>query len=78
MAFHNCASRYLYAMGREGLSSGLQKTLGATHHNHGSPYIASFVQTGITLVLILAFFFAGMDPSYTFTGCWRSWAPWRF
>jgi amino acid transporter len=62
MAFHNCASRYLYAMGREGLSVGLQRTLGATHHKHGSPYIASFVQTGITLVLILAFFFAGMDP----------------
>ena len=62
MAFHNCASRYLYAMGREGLSAGLQKTLGATHHKHGSPYIASFVQSAITLVLILAFFFAGMDP----------------
>jgi amino acid transporter len=62
MAFHNCASRYLYALGREGLSSGLQKTIGATHKTHGSPYIASFVQTGITLVLILAFFFAGMDP----------------
>ena len=42
--------------------TGLQKTLGATHHKHGSPYIASFVQSGITLVLILAFFFAGMDP----------------
>jgi amino acid transporter len=62
MAFHNCASRYLYALGREGLSTGLQKTLGATHPKHGSPYIASFVQSGIALVLILAFFFAGMDP----------------
>lgn len=62
MAFHNCASRYLYAMGREGLSEKLQKTLGATHHKHGSPYIASFVQTAITIVLVLAFFFAGMDP----------------
>jgi amino acid transporter len=62
MAFHNCASRYLYALGREGLSSGLQKTLGATHHKHGSPYIASLVQSGITLVIILAFLAAGMDP----------------
>jgi amino acid transporter len=62
MAFHNCASRYLYALGREGLSTSLQKTIGATHPTHGSPYIASFVQSGITLVLILAFFFAGMDP----------------
>ncbi|MGV0744070.1 APC family permease [Mycolicibacterium sp. XJ870] len=62
MAFHNCASRYLYALGREGLSSGLQKTIGATHPKHGSPHIASFVQSGITLVIILAFLFAGMDP----------------
>lgn len=62
MAFHNCASRYLYALGREGLSAGLQKTLGATHPTHGSPYIASFVQSGIALVIILAFLFAGMDP----------------
>jgi amino acid transporter len=62
MAFHNCASRYLYALGREGLSKGLQKTLGATHPKHGSPYIASSVQTGITLVIILAFLVAGMDP----------------
>jgi amino acid transporter len=62
MAFHNCASRYLYALGREGLSEGLQKTLGATHKKHGSPYIASFVQSGIALVLVLAFFVAGMDP----------------
>ena len=62
MAFHNCASRYIYALGREGLSTGLQKTLGATHTKHGSPYVASLVQSGITLVLILAFFFAGMDP----------------
>lgn len=62
MAFHNCASRYLYALGREGLSLGLQRTLGATHHKHGSPHIASFVQSGITLVIILAFLAAGMDP----------------
>lgn len=62
MAFHNCASRYLYALGREGLSKGLQKTIGATHPTHGSPHIASFVQTGIALVIILAFLFAGMDP----------------
>jgi amino acid transporter len=62
MAFHNCASRYLYALGREGLSKRLQKTIGATHPKHGSPHIASAVQTGITLVLILAFLAAGMDP----------------
>jgi amino acid transporter len=62
MAFHNCASRYLYALGREGLSRGLQKSIGATHPTHGSPHIASFVQSGITLVIILSFLAAGMDP----------------
>jgi amino acid transporter len=62
MAFHNCASRYLYALGREGISKRMQKTLGATHAKHGSPHIASLVQTGITLVILLAFLAAGMDP----------------
>jgi len=62
MAFHNCASRYLYAIGREGLTPGLQKTLGRTHPKHGSPYIASGVQTAIALVLVLLFLVNGMDP----------------
>ncbi|WP_327088256.1 APC family permease [Nonomuraea sp. NBC_01738] len=62
MAFHNCASRYLYAMGRENLIPGTARTLGATHKKHGSPHIAGFVQTGISVVLILAFAAAGMDP----------------
>ncbi len=62
MAFHNCASRYLYALGRENLIPGTGRTLGATHPKHGSPHIAGFVQTAISVVLVLAFFFAGMDP----------------
>lgn len=62
MAFHNCASRYIYAFGREGLSKTLQRTLGATHPVHGSPYVASFVQSGIALVIILSFLAAGMSP----------------
>ncbi len=62
MAFHNCASRYLYALGRENLFPGTAKTIGATHPRHGSPHIAGFVQTGVSVVIVLAFFFAGMDP----------------
>ncbi|MFI6484791.1 APC family permease [Nonomuraea sp. NPDC050663] len=62
MAFHNCASRYLYALGRENLVPGTARTLGRTHPVHGSPHIAGFVQTGVSLVLVLAFFAAGMDP----------------
>lgn len=56
LAFHNAASRYLYAMGREGLSDKLTRTLGATHRKHGSPHISSAVQTAITLIIVLLFF----------------------
>jgi amino acid transporter len=59
MAFHNCAARYLYAIGREGFIS---RALGRTHHTHGSPYVASFVQTGIAAVIIGLFWAAGQDP----------------
>lgn len=62
MAFHNCAARYLYALGRENLIPGTGRTLGATHPKHGSPHIAGFVQSAVSVVLVLAFFFAGMDP----------------
>ncbi|WP_217369378.1 APC family permease [Nonomuraea antri] len=62
MAFHNCASRYLYALGREDLIPGTARTLGRTHAKHGSPHLAGFVQTGVSVVLVLLFFFAGMDP----------------
>jgi amino acid transporter len=51
MAFHNAASRYLYAFGREGIVS----PLGRTHGVHKSPYIASMTQSAITLVIVLLF-----------------------
>lgn len=55
MAFHNAASRYIYAMGRESVTPFVRRTLGAVNVKHGSPAIASFVQSGITIVLCLAF-----------------------
>jgi amino acid transporter len=64
LAFHNAASRYLYAIGREiPLTS---KSLGATHGTHQTPHIASIVQSVITLLLTLGFYFLttnGSDPS---------------
>jgi amino acid transporter len=57
MAFHNAASRYIFALGREIPSTAVRKTLGAAHPTHGSPYIASAVQSVITLVLVLLFTF---------------------
>ena len=59
LAFHNCASRYLYAIGREGFIS---PALGRTHPTHGSPYVASFVQTGIAAMIVGLFWATGQDP----------------
>jgi amino acid transporter len=55
LAFHNAASRYIYAMGREGAWPWTRRTLGSVNTVHGSPAIASFVQSGITLLLCLLF-----------------------
>jgi amino acid transporter len=57
MAFHNAASRYIFALGREIPATAVRKTIGTAHPTHGSPYIASAVQALITLVLVLLFTF---------------------
>jgi amino acid transporter len=57
MAFHQCASRYMYALGREGF---LSKHLGRTHRRHGSPHIASSVQTAITVLITIGFLLANL------------------
>ncbi|WP_329336628.1 APC family permease [Streptomyces sp. NBC_00663] len=62
MAFHNCAARYMYALGREGVLPSLKNTVGRTHDRHGSPHIAGLVQTIVTALLLLAFAAAGKDP----------------
>jgi len=59
LAFHNCAARYMYAIGREGLIS---RKLGHTHPVHGSPYVASLVQTAIAAATIGLFWAGGQDP----------------
>ncbi|MDA5280532.1 APC family permease [Streptomyces sp. Isolate_45] len=59
MAFHQCAARYLYAIGREGF---LHPALGRTHARHGSPHVASLVQSVIAIVLVASFWLTGQDP----------------
>lgn len=54
LAFHNAASRYLFAIGREIPS--LHGSIGRTHPNHHSPHIASGVQSVITVMLTVAFY----------------------
>jgi amino acid transporter len=58
MAFYNTASRYFYAMGREGL---IPPVLGRTHPRHHSPYLASMLVTGMLCVYVLIFVL--FDPS---------------
>lgn len=56
LAFHNTASRYLYALGREAPGPSVRRVLGATHDRHQSPHVASVFQTVITVVIVLSFF----------------------
>lgn len=63
LAFHNAASRYIYAIGRE--LPGTKDNIGKTHPVHRSPHIASVTQTVITLLFTLGFYFLttnGDDP----------------
>lgn len=59
LAFHNCAARYMYALGREGL---LPRPLGRTHSRHGSPHVASVVQMVVAALWISGFWAFKKDP----------------
>jgi amino acid transporter len=54
LAFHNAASRYVYAIARE--IPAARGTLGAAHPTHGSPHVASVVQSVVTALLTLGFY----------------------
>ena len=62
MAFHNTAARYLYSLGREKVLPG---ALGKTHSTYKTPYVASFVQTAVSAVIIALFaiFLGSNDPN---------------
>lgn len=59
LAFHNAASRYIYAIGRELPIA--KNTVGRTHGKHKSPHVASVVQSVVTVVLTLGFYFLTTD-----------------
>jgi amino acid transporter len=59
LAFHNTASRYMFALGRERL---LPASLAKVNAKYGSPYVASQVMVVIALVLTVVFFVIGADP----------------
>ena len=55
-AFHNAATRYWYAMGREGL---LPRALGKTHPKHRSPHNASLFQSLLALIVVVIYMIFG-------------------
>jgi amino acid transporter len=59
LAIHNAASRYLFAFGRDRL---LWHRLGAAHPRHGSPWIASLVQSAFTVLLLVVTIATKSDP----------------
>lgn len=59
LAFHNAASRYFYALARDGFMPG---PLARTHPRFKSPTIASVTSFAIITVVMLAFAVAGLDP----------------
>jgi amino acid transporter len=66
MAFHNCAARYLYALGREGVLGAGPARLGRTHPRHGSPHVASLTQSVVALVLIVVLAVTGLSAYEVF------------
>ncbi|MBX3067682.1 MAG: APC family permease [Microbacteriaceae bacterium] len=65
LAFHNSASRYLYALGRDNVAR-FMMPLGKTHHSHHSPYVASITQTIIAAVLVVILYVTGISAYDTF------------
>jgi len=59
LALHNAASRYFFAIGREGL---IWRSLAVTHPRHQSPYRAGLLQTAIAVVAILVAALTKLDP----------------
>jgi amino acid transporter len=52
LAFHNVAARYLYGMAREDQIPFFSRPLSKTQPKTGSPWVASILQTGISLLCI--------------------------
>ncbi|MFZ3560423.1 APC family permease [Streptomyces sp. BH055] len=68
LAFHNGATRYFYALGREGL---LPRRLGRVTARTGSPAVAVVVQSAIALLTVVVTLIAGVDP-YSVTFLWTN------
>jgi amino acid transporter len=59
LAFHQAASRYMFALSRDGL---LPRAVGRVHRVHHSPVIAGAIQILLVLIVVGALGLAGQDP----------------
>lgn len=59
LAFHNATSRYMFALGRDGM---LPRSFARIHPRFASPYLASFMVSGGSVLLILVTLVLGGDP----------------
>ncbi|GAA0526199.1 APC family permease [Paractinoplanes ferrugineus] len=59
LAFHNAASRYLYALSRDGF---MPRVLARTHPRHRSPTVAGYTSFAVMTGIMVGFAVAGLDP----------------
>ena len=67
LAMHNAASRYMFALGREGL---LPRRLGQFHPRRYAPSYASATQSVVNAVVVLAFAAFGRAPIWISAPAW--------
>ncbi|BBX92472.1 APC family permease [Mycolicibacterium boenickei] len=63
LAFHNVASRYVFALSQRDV---LPARLSRPHHRHGSPHQASLWISGVVAVSVLLAVVFGLDPAAQF------------
>lgn len=59
LSFHNVLARYGFSLGTSGA---LPRLFGSRHARHGSPHLASLLQSACAAVLVAVCVAAGMDP----------------
>lgn len=64
LAFHNAASRYMFALGRDGF---LPRQLRTLHPKHQSPVVAGSTGYAVETLVVIGFALAGLDPLTTLT-----------
>lgn len=59
LAFHNAASRYMFALGRDGF---LPRSLRTLHPKYQSPVVAGSTGYAVETLVVIGFALAGLDP----------------